>query len=209
MFTGSSQLGWVSQSLFLQLDGGAHNTHFAPEKCTSVCFLSFPRTWLFWNVLPDLSGRQSHLHYLSPLIFCRVVGGTGACPSITWARLSVTFTKQTGPHVNKVWMDAINANTQGWPVASQLLRHLCCKWKKTCQKTCSQEFLEWKLMFQSLPSHLHGASLVQKTVSSTVLSVTLHNECNVQCVCVCARVHACVSVCVSEQSVFKIKINIL
>lgn len=44
--------------------------------------------------------------------------GTGACPSITWTGLAVTFKRQTAPRVNKVWTDAINA-TQQTPLASQ------------------------------------------------------------------------------------------
>lgn len=87
-----------------------------------MCFLSFLWTRLLWVALPDLYRCQSHLHYLSPLIFCRVAGGTGACPSFPWTMLGVTFKRQTAPRVNKVWTDAI----QQTPVASQTT-YTCCK----------------------------------------------------------------------------------
>lgn len=67
--------------VFLQLDDEDRNTHFAAGTSVSVCFLSFLWTQLFWIVLPDLSGCQSHFHYLLPLIFCRVAGELEPVPA--------------------------------------------------------------------------------------------------------------------------------
>lgn len=83
-------------------------------------------------------------------------GGTGACPSITWTRLGVTFTRQTAPRVNKLWTDAINADKQGWSVASRsteylLWRHLKCSpsdifaVRETPEKL-QPVILKWKLI---------------------------------------------------------------
>lgn len=103
MFTGSSQLGWVSKFVFLQLDDEAHNAHFAPGTCTSA-FSLVPVDMIVLDCAARLVWMPEPSSLSISAYLSQGCGATGACPGITWTKLGVTFKRQTCP----VWKQTVD-----------------------------------------------------------------------------------------------------
>lgn len=190
---GRSTAGWW---------GSQHTLCSRSERecvCECVCVFSCSRErdcfGLSCQTCPDARVIFIIYHHF----FLQGCRRTGACPSITWTRLSVTFKRHTAPHVNKVWTDAINDATntkhkkRQTPKATAAHLNLlqthpkcsCCdifassKQGKNLQLITSERKLISSALFPAVtPPRCVNAPLSQRTASSKVLSVLLETIIN-------------------------------